>query len=334
MPIFDDRTLGLLRKPLSPDDPRGKVDRDGHPYLPGIEIKATLNEVFGFDGWSYQVKDLVLISERVIEKEDRKKKDSEGRPLRYRLHELQYNATVRLEVYGLSDSSGRNSVVREDVGNQIAYCSDLLPPPHSLAAKGAVTSALKRAAASLGAQFGLTLLRDDPFGDMPLYADEAQEPETRKAAPPPPRRREEERTAAAPPPQEQGDTGGDAQPETAGQRSDSSAASGSTSTPEADRAQTSDAEPPASPAPPPPTTDELVRDEQQEQADDSDDGQADATAPTADDVADAIRAYKDKRGKYPAVVEQHKLTRSMLQAMEPGKLQAIMDSIQRESLAR
>lgn len=128
----------ILLQSISKD--RVKVDNKGMSYLEGYDIIAHLNRCFGFEGWDKHVTRLELVFE-----------DSEMKGARTGWW-VCYRATVRLVVNG-------GEIVKEDVGTGSAENQPSRADAHDLAAKSAVTGALKRAAVDLGDQFGLSLYR-------------------------------------------------------------------------------------------------------------------------------------------------------------------------------
>lgn len=124
------------------------------PYIEGYDAISRANEIFGFDGWSYCVKDVSVLTTTV------------GR--------LLYRAVVTVEALG---------VERTDVGVSIVEmrrdATEETPDAHDMALKGAVTDALKRGLRSFGAQFGNELY--DKEGDH--TAPQASERPANRAGP-------------------------------------------------------------------------------------------------------------------------------------------------------
>ena len=119
-------------------------------YLTGGYIKQRLNEVFGYSGWDTEITELVSI-------------DDPRCPWA--------RATLRLTVR-FEDGT---EVKRHNVG--LGSAPPKLPNGQELANKEAVTDALKRAAASLGNQFGLSLYdKDNPIhhGGDDSHVEKAQ----------------------------------------------------------------------------------------------------------------------------------------------------------------
>jgi DNA recombination protein Rad52 len=108
-------------------------------YIEGWHAIAEANRIFGFDGWSYYIKDCKCVSERPrkIGKAPNEK-DGWG---------VTYTVAVYVDVFG---------VRREDVGAGHGYDLDC-GLAHESAIKEAVTDALKRALRTFGNPFGLAL---------------------------------------------------------------------------------------------------------------------------------------------------------------------------------
>lgn len=111
-------------------------------YLAGWYVINRMNEIFGPDGWSYDVTELRCVHSGKI-------------PGKYGdVESASYSATVALfAMFPGSDSAKRIT----DVG--FGNGTDKTDPgkPHELATKEAVTDALKRCAKSLGMSLGLAL---------------------------------------------------------------------------------------------------------------------------------------------------------------------------------
>ena len=107
-------------------------------YIAGETSKRHANEIFGFDGWSYE---LVKVQEVYAgDHIDRKTKEVKGR-------KVSYTAEVRVRAMG---------IVREDAGYGSGYAQDDGDATEG-AIKEAVTDGLKKALVSFGDQFGLGL---------------------------------------------------------------------------------------------------------------------------------------------------------------------------------
>lgn len=140
MPNFTDRTLRRLKAPINPRRVR-RLDAGpakGAPYLDGEDVIDTLNEIFGYGEWSFELVGQPWVAESGVEGS---------------------NKTTPYEVWccigtltvGGAKHSGFGTNVRSGTGSAGL----------EMAIKGATTDALKRAAVHYGDQFGLGL-RDKP----------------------------------------------------------------------------------------------------------------------------------------------------------------------------
>ena len=121
-------------------------------YIEGWHAIAEANRIFGFDGWSYAIKDCKCVSERPREIGKDKKPG--------------FGVTYTVAVY--VDAGG---VRREDVGAGHGYDADC-GLAHESAIKEAVTDALKRALRTFGNPFGLALYdksRENVGIDVPPF---------------------------------------------------------------------------------------------------------------------------------------------------------------------
>lgn len=149
VPHIEHRPRGLTQQQVAvllyPLD-RGRVHRDpgGNSYLPQQDIRAHLTRVFGFGNWSSHVLEVAKVHEAPAAK-------ANGQPTAK--IDCLWRATVRLEV---RDQHGNHLATYEDAATGDAQNSMPLAA-HDLALKSAVSTALKRAATSLGDQFGLSL---------------------------------------------------------------------------------------------------------------------------------------------------------------------------------
>ena len=107
-------------------------------YMGGDVITKTLNEAFGYDGWSLEVKDKTQLDPI---------KDDKGR------YHVAFTATVRI-------THRRTGAFREDCGAGDAIDKSLASASGN-ALKGAVTDAMKRAARHFGEKLGNSLYHDD-----------------------------------------------------------------------------------------------------------------------------------------------------------------------------
>lgn len=140
-----------MDKQLVFDRLRSPINRDmikileGHKYIEGYAVINTANEIFGFDGWGY---DVVDIEYRPFEKGG------------------MYTAKVRVTVEGFPP--------RTDVG--VGLTAGAAAKAHDTAVKGAVTEGIKRAMRTFGAPFGNDLydkLYDQDAAEAVAAAQEA-----------------------------------------------------------------------------------------------------------------------------------------------------------------
>lgn len=123
---------------------RGQAGRQ-LSYLEAWDVKAHLNRIFGFGGWSADVIDSSLAFEDKGE----------------RNWDVGYKVTLRLTIH---DITGRDATYTE-----AAVGSAHLPQrgeAHDMAIKTAESDALKRAAINLGTQFGLSLYNNGSLRDV------------------------------------------------------------------------------------------------------------------------------------------------------------------------
>jgi hypothetical protein len=117
-------------------------------YLEAWDVRATLNRIFGFLGWSADV----LSSELVFEEKNEKGQWNVG-----------YKVTLKLSIF---DSYSAATYTEAAVG------SASLPQrgdAHDTSLKSASSDALKRAAMNIGTAFGLSLYNDGSRQDVVGY---------------------------------------------------------------------------------------------------------------------------------------------------------------------
>jgi DNA repair and recombination protein RAD52 len=153
--------LDKLSQPLDPKLVKNdKKVAHGASYIEGHTVIRQANEIFGFDGWSYEVKDVTRVAH------------DGDRPI--------WTAQVRVTAMG---------VQRSDIGVNVAANNS--PDSQDTAMKGAVTDALKRALRTFGDQFGNGLYDKDgivetakAMGAKPMCAEHGIEwtdnPKTKK----------------------------------------------------------------------------------------------------------------------------------------------------------
>jgi recombination DNA repair RAD52 pathway protein len=148
MRLSDEQTAVLL-KPIV----KSRVQsRDGMSYVEAYDIRAMMNRVFGFAGWS-----LVEASPATCLFE-RDKQLANGKP---GVH-VAYRAHLTLVIHTPEgDTTYAGSAVAD------ATMPDYkLADSHDMALKSAESGALKRAASNLGDQFGLSLYRDGSLAPL------------------------------------------------------------------------------------------------------------------------------------------------------------------------
>lgn len=141
----------VLLRPIKPD--RVSKTPQGMSHLEAYDVLAHLTRVFGFEGWDKEI----LSLEQVFEgSESKQKKGRDGKPYGdpYTAWTVAYRCTMRLTI---RDPEGNVAKVTEDVGTGEAINQPSRGDAHDLAAKSAVSGALKRCAKDLGDQFGLGL---------------------------------------------------------------------------------------------------------------------------------------------------------------------------------
>lgn len=136
MSIFTEDQIEHLLMGLAKN--RVKSDPRGMAYLEQHDVRAHLNRVFGFGNWSQQVTRQALAFEEPAK--------TQGK------WDVCYTASVKLIVRGHDN----NFCEYEDSATGFAQ-NQPRGMGHDLALKSAVSTALKRAATSLGDQFGLSL---------------------------------------------------------------------------------------------------------------------------------------------------------------------------------
>lgn len=151
MPSISQEQLKILMSDLNPNRVKSRTQSGrSFSYLEGYDVKATLIRVFGFGGFSAEVIDNKVVSEREI-KVGKDQKDG---------WQVSVMSTVRLTIHG----TDRDAVYTESA---IATSSQpSLGDALDMAIKSASTDALKRAATYLGTQFGLSLYNDGSTSEV------------------------------------------------------------------------------------------------------------------------------------------------------------------------
>lgn len=142
-----DAQITQLLKPINPS--RVGTDGKGFSHVEAYEIRAHLTRIFGFARWSEEVTDQALIFES---SEPRKNKKGDD----YTAWTVAYRSMVRLTIHG---PDGETLAVYTEGATGDASNQPSRADAHDLALKTSQSQALKRAAANLGDQFGLSLYR-------------------------------------------------------------------------------------------------------------------------------------------------------------------------------
>lgn len=125
-----------------------------HTHLEGWDVRRHLIRIFGFGGWDFERVEAELISAEATTK----KRDNGGA---YTVHTVAYRVVGRLTI---KDAAGAPLAVYEDAAVGGAVNQPSLPDAHDHALKTAFTQALKRCAANLGDQFGMSLYNGGQLG--------------------------------------------------------------------------------------------------------------------------------------------------------------------------
>jgi hypothetical protein len=156
---LDADQIEMLRESI---DPRriGK-DGKGFSHLEAWDVRRRLIQIFGFGGWSFDVKSTELASHVADEKK--------GRNGTYTAHTVVYRVVGRLTV---RNRSGVYLTHFDDGAAGDATNFPSLGDAHDMALKTAMSQALKRCAVNMGDQFGLSLYDDGSI--QPVVATAAE----------------------------------------------------------------------------------------------------------------------------------------------------------------
>jgi recombination DNA repair RAD52 pathway protein len=134
--------VGVLLRPIAPH----RVHQlDGNSYVEAYDIRAMLNRIFGFCGWSL-IETAPAVC--VVNREHKLRNDKPGVKIAYRAH-------IAIVIH---TRDGDATYAGSSVGE--ATMPDYKEADaHDMALKSAESGALKRAASNLGDQFGLSLYR-------------------------------------------------------------------------------------------------------------------------------------------------------------------------------
>jgi DNA repair and recombination protein RAD52 len=141
---FDDKTINDLQGGLDPPRVKQREGPSGRSlsYLAAHDVIRKANEVFGFGGWGYVVRQLAEFGTE-------KGKTAKGKDF----VRVGYRCIVELTV------ADRPPVSGVGYGEDISYTGTSVQQ-HELAVKEAESDALKRAFRNYGDQFGLSLYDD------------------------------------------------------------------------------------------------------------------------------------------------------------------------------
>ncbi len=142
----DAERAGTADRLALPREPNRGKEREGAggmklSYLPGYDVIAAANRIFGFDGWSYAITSLERYSVGEVVRINREGAETTR-------SQIEIVATLRVDIV----IDGR-TVSREDIG----FGSGDDEKAH----KEAITDALKRALRTFGDQFGNSLYDKD-----------------------------------------------------------------------------------------------------------------------------------------------------------------------------
>jgi hypothetical protein len=163
---FSDRQINALRRNLNSDHVRIRKLNGGRqlPYIEGWHAVAEANRIFGFDGWDRETVEAKCVLSR------------EGRGGVHAVYVVKVRVTVRAE---------STLIVREGHGTGEAQ-GEPLGEVHERALKMAETDATKRALATFGKPFGLSLYVSSRNRRNPLSAYGGTHGSTGSAAVQPP----------------------------------------------------------------------------------------------------------------------------------------------------
>lgn len=121
----------------------GRVNKlRGMSHLEAWDVRRWLIRIFGFTGWSFEVVETALVYQNIVPVGEKLKAT------------VVYRATGRLRI---RDEAGNELAVFEDAATGDGVNMPSVGDAHDFALKTAVSQSLKRCAANLGDQFGLSL---------------------------------------------------------------------------------------------------------------------------------------------------------------------------------
>ena len=141
MPDLTQEQIAVLLRPIVPS--RVGKTPEGFSHVEAYDIRAMLNRIFGFAGWSL-IETTPAVC--VVEKDHELSSGKPGVKVAYRAH-------LMIEILATGARYAGSAVAESTMP---AY---MLGDAHDMALKSAESGALKRAATNLGDQFGLSLYR-------------------------------------------------------------------------------------------------------------------------------------------------------------------------------
>ena len=146
--MLSEELRAILESPL--DGSHVKTRQGKFSYLETHYVKRRANEIFGYDGWSSELDQIMCVGCDEVTKTDDNGNVTKG-------WRVGYIAVVKTTTLG--------GVIRSDVGygDAVEYGQSAITC-HELASKEAASDALKRAMSSYGDQFGLILYDKDRGG--------------------------------------------------------------------------------------------------------------------------------------------------------------------------
>jgi Rad52/22 family double-strand break repair protein len=144
MSYLSDKQIELLLKPIHS---QRVLQLKGLSYVEGHDIRAELNRIFGFAGWSFEILDTTLICETEV-------KTNAGKPAWY----VVYRSRARLILFTPPPWDGYREILATYDGTHAGESTHpVRGEAHGNAVTNSETYALKRCAMNLGDQFGLSL---------------------------------------------------------------------------------------------------------------------------------------------------------------------------------
>lgn len=157
----DENQLQALLSGLSPSRVSARTQSGRKlSYVEAYDVRATLNRIFGFLGWS-------LTEDVEVTGKERDVPNSRGGTTNFRICA---RAKVRITIHGMPDVHYDGTASASQAGSDPGEVEDF-------AVKTAASDALKRAAMNLGTQFGLSLYDNGSLADV---VGDPVEPKQRK----------------------------------------------------------------------------------------------------------------------------------------------------------